>query len=92
MKKSELIKTVAEKVDGVTQEKVKEVVGAVIDEITDALVSGDKVQFVGFGTFEVKERPERMGHNPATGQAMQIAASKNVKFKSGKELKDKVNA
>lgn len=92
MKKSELIKTIAEKVDGVTQEKAKEVVGVVLDEITDALVSGDRVQFVGFGTFEVKERAAREGRNPQTGETMQIASSKNVKFKAGKELKDKVNA
>lgn len=92
MTKSELIKTIAEKVDGVTQEKAKEVVGVVLDEITDALVSGDRVQFVGFGTFEVKERAAREGRNPQTGETMQIASSKNVKFKAGKELKDKVNA
>lgn len=92
MTKSELIKTIAEKVDGVTQEKAKEVVGVVLDEITDALVSGDRVQFVGFGTFEVKERAAREGRNPQTGETMQIASSKNVKFKPGKELKDKVNA
>lgn len=92
MTKSELIKKIAEKVDGVTQDKAKEVVGVVIDSITETLVAGDKVQFVGFGTFEVKERPERMGNNPATGEPMLFAASKNVKFKAGKELKDKVNA
>lgn len=92
MTKSELIKTIAEKVDGVTQEKAKEVVGVVLDEITDALVSGDRVQFVGFGTFEVKERAAREGRNPQTGETMQIASSKNVKFKARKELKDKVNA
>lgn len=92
MTRSELIKTIAEKVDGVTQEKAKEVVGVVLDEITDALVSGDRVQFVGFGTFEVKERAAREGRNPQTGETMQIASSKNVKFKARKELKDKVNA
>lgn len=92
MTKSELIKTIAEKVDGVTQKKAKEVVGVVLDEITDALVSGDRVQFVGFGTFEVKERAAREGRNPQTGETMQIASSKNVKFKARKELKDKVNA
>ena len=50
------------------------------------------MQFVGFGTFEVKERAAREGRNPQTGETMQIASSKNVKFKAGKELKDKVNA
>lgn len=92
MTKSELIKTIAEKVDGVTQEKAKEVVGVVLDEITDALVSGDRVQFVGFGTFEVRERAGRTGRNPQDGSEIYIEPSKNVKFKAGKELKDKVNA
>ena len=92
MTKSELIKTIAEKVDGVTQEKAKEVVGVVLDEITDALVSGDRVQFVGFGTFEVKERAAREGRNPQTGKTMKIAACKAPKFKAGKALKDAVNA
>ena len=92
MTKSELIKTIAEKVDGVTQEKAKEVVGVVLDEITDALVSGDRVQFVGFGTFEVSERAAREGRNPQTGKTMKIAACKAPKFKAGKALKDAVNA
>ena len=56
------------------------------------LKAGDKVQLVGFGTFEVAERPEREGRNPRSGETMTIAASKNPKFKAGKALKDAINA
>lgn len=92
MTKSELIKTIAEKVDGVTQEKAKEIVAVTLDSIADALTAGDKVQFVGFGSFEVRERAGRTGRNPQDGSEIYIEPSKNVKFKAGKELKDKVNA
>ena len=60
--------------------------------IADTLVDGDKVAITGFGTFEVVERAERLGRNPATGEAMTIAASKSPKFKAGKALKDAVKA
>ena len=90
MTRSDLIKTIAEKVDGVTQEKAKEIVAVTLDSIADALTAGDKVQFVGFGSFEVRERAGRTGRNPQ--DEIYIEPSKNVKFKAGKELKDKVNA
>ena len=59
-----------------------------IDSITDALKSGEKVQLVGFGTFEVRSRAARTGHNPKTGATLEIAASKVPAFKAGKALKD----
>ena len=65
-------------------------VNAVLDLIGDALKNGDKVQIMGFGSFEVKERAARTGKNPATGESIQIAASKAIVFKAGKALKDSV--
>ena len=65
---------------------------AFVDVVTDELVKGEKIQLVGFGTFEVSERPEREGRNPRTGETMKIAASKAPKFKAGKALKDMINA
>ena len=63
---------------------------AVTSGITDALVSGDGVTLTGFGAFSVSQRAARMGRNPRTGEALQIAASRGVKFKAGKALKDAV--
>ena len=65
---------------------------AFIDVVTDELVKGEKIQLVGFGTFEVSERPAREGRNPQTGETMEIKASKAPKFKAGKALKDIINA
>ena len=78
--------------DYIGQEKAKEIVAVTLDSIADALTAGDKVQFVGFGSFEVRERAGRTGRNPQDGSEIYIEPSKNVKFKAGKELKDKVNA
>jgi len=64
---------------------------AAIKAVTDALVAGEEVSLLGFGTFKVTERAARSGRNPATGETIQIAASKSVSFKAGKALKDKVN-
>lgn len=90
MNKLELIKEVSGRA-GLTQVVTKDVVDAVLEVITEELIKGEKVAIAGFGTFEVKERAERMGRNPQSGEAMLIASSKNVKFKAGKALKDKVN-
>lgn len=78
--KSELSKKDAEKALAAFQEVVKE-----------TLIAGDKVHMVGFGTFDITERAERQGRNPATGEALTIQASKTPKFKAGKALKDAVN-
>ena len=69
-----------------------ELVAAYTDVVSEELVNGGKVQLVGFGTFEVVERPEREGRNPKTKERITVAASRVPKFKAGKALKDKVNA
>ncbi len=90
MNKSELIAEVAAKA-GITKKDADAAVGAVIDVITEALTKGDKVQLVGFGTFEVRERGARTGRDPRNNEEIQIPASKAPAFKAGKALKDIVN-
>lgn len=77
---------------GKKKAEAAEAVAAVIGGIQDALKTGDKVAIAGFGTFEVVDRPEREGRNPQTGAAIKIAASRAVKFKPGKGLRDSLNA
>jgi DNA-binding protein HU-beta len=89
MTKAELISAVAEKSD-LTKKDSEKAVAAVIDAITEALVAGDKVSLVGFGTFEVKSRAARKGINPRTKEPMPIPASKLPAFKAGKALKEAV--
>nr|WP_304148793.1 HU family DNA-binding protein [Mitsuokella multacida] len=91
MNKTELVASVAEKA-GLTKKDAEKAVGAIFESIQQALVEGDKVQMIGFGTFEVKERSARTGRNPRTNETIQIPASKNPVFKAGKALKDAVNA
>ncbi|OJE33660.1 DNA-binding protein [Bacillus thuringiensis] len=86
MNKTELTKLVAEKAE-LTQKDAAVATQAVLDTITHALADEEKVQILGFGTFEVRERSARTGRNPQTGEEMQIAASKAPAFKAGKELK-----
>lgn len=90
MNKVELTKSVAT-ITGATQKDAAVYVDAVIESIKDGMIEDGKVQIVGFGTFEVKERTEREGRNPQTGETMKIAACKTPKFKAGKALKDAVN-
>ena len=90
MNKTELVAAVAEQA-GLSKKDAEKAVNAFTDAVADALVKGDKVQLVGFGTFEVSERAAREGRNPQTGATMKIAASKAPKFKAGKALKDAVN-
>lgn len=87
MNKAELIAAVAAKAD-VSQKEAGAVVTAVLDEIKDALKKGDKVQLVGFGSFEVREKAARTGKNPRTGETINIPASKAPAFKAGKAFKD----
>lgn len=89
MTKTELINAVSTKT-GLTKKDSDKAVAAVIDAITEALTKGEKVQLVGFGTFEVKQRSERKGINPRTKEEITIAASKLPAFKAGKALKDAV--
>ena len=87
MNKAELVAAIAERTE-LSKKDAEAAVKAFIDVVADALKKGDKVQMVGFGTFEVVERAEREGRNPQTGETMKIAASKTPKFKAGKALKD----
>lgn len=91
MNKSQLTDAVSIKAE-ISKKDAERVLTAFTNVITDTLVDGDKVAITGFGTFEVVERAERLGRNPATGEAMTIAASKSPKFKAGKALKDAVKA
>lgn len=90
MNKSELVAKVAEKAS-LTKKDAEKAVSAIFSSIEEALVEGDKVQMIGFGTFEVKDRAARTGRNPQTGNEIKIPASKNPVFKAGKALKDAVN-
>lgn len=90
MNKTELVAAVAEKA-ALSKKDAEKAIAATIDAITGALTEGDKVQLVGFGTFEVREREARNGKNPRTGEIIKIAASKAPAFKAGKALKDAVN-
>ena len=83
MNKTELVANVAEKA-GLTKKDAEKALGAVIESIEEALVEGDKIQLIGFGTFEVKDRAARTGRNPQTGKEIKIAASRNTVFKAGK--------
>ena len=89
MDKTELIKNVAQNAE-ISQKEATVVVQTVVESITNTLAAGEKVQLIGFGTFEVRERAARTGRNPQTGEEMQIAASKVPAFKAGKELKEAV--
>ncbi|MBF0140976.1 MAG: HU family DNA-binding protein [Magnetococcales bacterium] len=89
MNLSDLKKSVSD-ATGMKQDDAEKVIKAMTASIEDALKAGDSVVFVGFGTFAVAERPARKGRNPATGQEIQIPATKTVKFKPGKTLKEAV--
>jgi len=89
MNKTELIAAVAEKT-GMSKKDTEAVIGAVVSTITAALADEEKVQLVGFGSFEVKKRAERTGLNPRTKEPVKIAATKVPVFKAGKALKDAV--
>lgn len=91
MNKTELIAAMAE-VSGVSKKDTEAVLKAFTEVVSNELKKGEKIQLIGFGTFEVSERAAREGRNPATGEAMQIAAAKTPKFKAGKALKDMINA
>lgn len=90
MNKNELIATVAEAAD-LSKADATKAVDAVFSGVTSALSKGDEVRLVGFGTFSVAHRAASQGRNPRTGEPIAIAASKQPKFKAGKQLKDAVN-
>ncbi|MCA0991785.1 DNA-binding protein [Bacillus hwajinpoensis] len=89
MNKAELLSTVAERA-AMSKKDTARVVDTLMDTIAEALAKGEKVQLVGFGNFEVRERSARKGRNPQTGEEIQIQASKTPAFKPGKALKEKV--
>ena len=89
MTKTELIAVVAEKAE-LSKKDAEKAVNAMVEAISDSLKNGEKVQLVGFGTFEVRDRAAREGVNPATGKTIQIPATKVPAFKAGKALKDLV--
>ena len=90
MDKSELVAAMAEKA-GLQKKDAEKALAAFTEVVAEGLKNGDKIQLVGFGTFEVSERAERVGRNPQTGAEMKIPASKSPKFKAGKALKDMLN-
>ena len=90
MNKAELVAAIAAKTE-LSKKDSEKALKAFIDVVAEELKKGEKVQLVGFGTFEVAKRAAREGRNPQTGETMEIAASKAPKFKAGKALKDVVN-
>lgn len=90
MNKSELVAAIAEKAE-LSKKDAEKAVKAFTDTVAEQLKSGEKIQLVGFGTFEVAERAARTGKNPQTKEEIQIPASKAPKFKAGRALKDTVN-
>ena len=90
MNKSALVAALAEKTQ-LSKKDAEKALAGFIDVVTESMAKGDKVQLIGFGTFDVKERPARTARNPRTGEELKIKASKAPAFKAGKALKDKVN-
>lgn len=90
MNRTELIEKIAEKTS-LSKKDVDVTVKAFVETITEALIAGDKIPLVGFGTFETVNKPARTGRNPITGETVDIAAKTTPKFKPGKTLKDAVN-
>lgn len=91
MNRTELVAAMAEK-SQLSKKDAESALKAFIDVVSEEMQKGEKIQLVGFGTFEVSERAAREGRDPQTGETMTIAASKSPKFKAGKALKDLVNA
>ena len=91
MNKAELVAAIAEKTE-LSKKDAEKALKAFTDVVSEELAKGEKIQLVGFGTFEVSERAAREGRNPRNGETMSIPASKAPKFKAGKALKDSVNA
>ncbi|GEK58784.1 MULTISPECIES: HU family DNA-binding protein [Marinococcus] len=90
MNKTDLINAVSDQAE-LSKKDASKAVDAVFDSITETLKKGDKIQLVGFGSFEVRERAARKGRNPQTGAEIKIPSTKNPAFRPGKQLKDAVN-
>jgi DNA-binding protein HU-beta len=91
MNKGELVAALSTKT-GLSKKDSENALNAMVDVISEAMAKGEKVQLIGFGTFEAKDRPARIARNPRTNEEVKIAACKAPAFKAGKALKDKVNA
>ena len=91
MIKSELVQTITDRNPHLYQRDVENIVNAILDEITDALANGDRVELRGFGAFSVKHREARKGRNPRTGESVQVEAKSVPFFKTGKELRERLN-
>lgn len=89
--KSDLVNSIVDSVEGITRKQAVAAFEAIFDAMTEALKAGDPVKVPGFGSFGISNRGARKGRNPATGEAITIKASKSVRFKVGKELKESVN-
>ncbi len=92
MIKSELIQRLAEENQHLYQRDVEKIGATIVDEITEALVRGDRVELRGFGAFSVKQRDARVGRNPRTGEAVDVPEKRVPVFKTGKDLRDRINA
>lgn len=92
MIKSELIQKLADENPHLYQRDVERIVSAVFDEITDALANGDRVELRGFGAFSVKHRDARIGRNPRTGESVEVPEKRAPFFKTGKDLRDRMNS
>lgn len=90
--KADLVESIATNVEGLSKKQAAEAFDVVIDSLTSFLKRGERIQIPGFGSFNVSDRAARKGRNPATGATIDIPASKNVRFKMGKELKDSLNS
>ncbi|MBV6656978.1 MAG: integration host factor subunit beta [Devosiaceae bacterium] len=91
MIKSELIQRITERNPHLFQRDIENVVAAILDSITDALARGDRVELRGFGAFSVKHRPARVGRNPRTGEQVHVDAKTVPFFKTGKEMRERLN-
>ncbi|MBM2577570.1 integration host factor subunit beta [Jannaschia sp. Os4] len=91
MIRSELIQKIADDNPHLTQRDVEKIVNTIFEEITEALIGGDRVELRGFGAFSVKEREARMGRNPRTGEPVEVEAKHVPFFKAGKLLRDRLN-
>ncbi|MCB1516544.1 MAG: integration host factor subunit beta [Hyphomicrobiaceae bacterium] len=92
MIKSELVQKLAEENPHLYQRDVETIVGAVLDEIADALAKGNRVELRGFGAFSVKNRPARTGRNPRTGDKVSVSEKYVPQFKAGKEIRERLNS
>ncbi len=91
MIKSELVQRIAEQNPHLYQRDVENIVNSILDEITNAMMNGDRVELRGFGAFSVKNRPARIGRNPRTGQKVEVSEKHVPFFKTGKEMRERLN-